>query len=136
MRDGYKGNQDSTLQEYTLVVFTTQLQIAVVDGHVSRKLHIAPGALRVVVRVTALVSRQADLRDEVLVYAEGLGLPAGPLQTGVTPQGDGQVTNVVHAVIEETRCGSGWFRGHSGRDKVLTFEENQRLVVPVFTHSL
>lgn len=53
-----------------VLVFTTQLQVTVVDRHVPRNLHVAPGALGVVVRVTALVAGQTDLGDELLVLAE------------------------------------------------------------------
>lgn len=53
-----------------VLVFTRQLQVTVVDRHVPRNLHVAPGALGVVVRVTALVAGQTDLGDELLVLAE------------------------------------------------------------------
>lgn len=61
----------STRRGFVLVVFTTEVEVTVVDRHISRNLHVAPGALRVVVRVTALVAGQSDFRDELLVLAEG-----------------------------------------------------------------
>lgn len=113
------------LSGFGLVVFTTQLKVAVVDRHVPRNLHIAPGALEVVVRVTALVAGQSDFRDELLVLAEGLHLWQRPLQTGVASQRKIQVASVVDAVIWEALAGSDRFRGHSGRDEHLTFTEER-----------
>lgn len=52
-------------------MLTTEVQVTEVDRHVSRDLHIAPGALGVLVGITALVALQDDLGDEVLVFAEG-----------------------------------------------------------------
>ena len=54
-----------------LCIFTTQIEVTVVDGHVSVNLHVAPGPFGVVVRVTALVGGQADLGDELFVLTEG-----------------------------------------------------------------
>lgn len=82
-----------------VTVFTTQLQVAVVHCDIPRHLHIAPGALWVIIRVPALVAFQTNLRDEVLVLTELLYLREGPLQTPVAPQGDSQVAHVVQAVV-------------------------------------
>lgn len=54
-----------------VLVFTTQLYITVVNCHVSRNLHVAPGAFGVLVRITALVAVQRDLGDELLVTTQG-----------------------------------------------------------------
>lgn len=54
-----------------LAVLTTQLQVTVINCHIARNFHIAPGTLWVIVRVTALVSHKGDLGDEVFAPAEG-----------------------------------------------------------------
>ena len=106
-------------------VVTTQVQVTEVHGHVARDPHVAPGPLGVSVRVTALVPRERDLGDEVLVSAQLHDLGRGPLQTGVAPQGHVQVALVVYAVAFQTLSGSDRFRGHGCRDKVLTFTEKR-----------
>lgn len=54
------------------VLFTAQLKVTVVDRHVPKSLYVAPGALWVFVGVSTLVSKKADFRAELLVFAEGL----------------------------------------------------------------
>lgn len=53
---------------------TAQLQVTVVDCDVSRNLHVAPGALGVIVWVSALVSLQNYLWDERFTPSEGYSL--------------------------------------------------------------
>lgn len=42
---------------FSLVLLTAELEVAVVDRHVAANLHVAPGALEVIVGVAALVAR-------------------------------------------------------------------------------
>lgn len=112
-----------------VLVLTTHLQVTVVDRHISKNVHVAPGPLRVVVRVTALVAYEPDLGDELLVLAEGCSLGGRPLQTGVASKGNSQVTSVVDAIIRYTFASYDLFRGQSGRDKVLTLKEKERVLI-------
>ena len=57
--------------EFLSCKLTTQMEVTVVDSHVSVNPHVAPGPFGVVVRVTALVAGQADLGDELFALTEG-----------------------------------------------------------------
>ncbi|TNN56023.1 hypothetical protein EYF80_033739 [Liparis tanakae] len=100
-------------------------EVAVVHGQVPGHLHVAPGPLRVVVRVAALVPRQADLGDEVLVLAEALDLRRGPAQAAVTPQSDLQLAHVVQARVGQALARRGSGRRRGGRNKGLTFRDRR-----------
>lgn len=81
------------------VVFTTQFDFTVVDCHVSRLPYVAPGALRVIVGVTALVAPHTYFRDEVFVLAELPYLRRRPWQTDVPSLRNTEVAIIVYAII-------------------------------------
>lgn len=68
---------------FVCLAFTTQVEVTVIDGHISRNLHEAPGALGVVVGIPTLVAGQSYFGDEFHVLAEIQHLGRRPLQTGV-----------------------------------------------------
>lgn len=107
------------------MLLTAELEITVVHGHIPGNLHVAPRALRVIVRVAALVWSQRDFWDELLVYAQNLHHGCWPRQTHMASQTHIKITGVVQAVVGQTIGRFDNLGSQGSWHKLLTFREHR-----------